>query len=250
MRLERTFFIHFAEYLQRVEWGTGAKIRRYSTLRNSMQTNGSAPSRVWRKMVVLVCKHHDGFNLWPTRYSDHSVAASPWAVGRATWSGGCRCSKKYASSWEFIFSRDFTSCGRTHKSSGYYGNESEKLRSAIPTDPSSFKTNPFKGREPAQIQEFHLPVDDYNRYFLNELYELLTEYGPIREVWFDGQSDPSVHEDYDYAACTTYPSVATTSNDLGKGRTHVGSATKAGLAAPRNGASFLCPHRLILQLRT
>ena len=29
-------------------------------------------------------------------------------------------------------------------------------------------------------------VDDYNRYFLNQLYELLTEYGPIYEVWFDG----------------------------------------------------------------
>ncbi len=29
-------------------------------------------------------------------------------------------------------------------------------------------------------------VDDYNEYFLNQLFELLTEYGPIHEVWFDG----------------------------------------------------------------
>lgn len=29
-------------------------------------------------------------------------------------------------------------------------------------------------------------VDDYNRYLMNQLYELLTEYGPIAEVWFDG----------------------------------------------------------------
>jgi alpha-L-fucosidase len=44
-------------------------------------------------------------------------------------------------------------------------------------------------------------VDDYNRYFLNQLYELLTEYGPISEVWFDGANpDPSVEETYDYAA--------------------------------------------------
>jgi alpha-L-fucosidase len=44
-------------------------------------------------------------------------------------------------------------------------------------------------------------VDDYNRYFLNQLYELLTEYGPIHEVWFDGANpDPSVHETYNYAA--------------------------------------------------
>ena len=44
-------------------------------------------------------------------------------------------------------------------------------------------------------------VDDYNRYFLNQLYELLTEYGPIHEVWFDGANpDPSVHETYNYEA--------------------------------------------------
>jgi len=85
---------------------------------------------------------------------------------------------------------------------GYYGNESEKLRSVIPTDPASFKTNPSKGRGPAPgFNTLTYQVDDYNRYFLNELYELLTEYGPIREVWFDGANpDPSVHEDYDYAA--------------------------------------------------
>ena len=47
-------------------------------------------------------------------------------------------------------------------------------------------------------------VVDYNRYFMNELYELLTEYGPIAEVWFDGANpDPSVHETYDYAAGMT-----------------------------------------------
>ena len=44
-------------------------------------------------------------------------------------------------------------------------------------------------------------MDDYNRYFLNQLYELLTEYGPVYEVWFDGANpDPSVKETYDYAA--------------------------------------------------
>ena len=29
-------------------------------------------------------------------------------------------------------------------------------------------------------------LDDYNEYFMNQLFELLTEYGPIHEVWFDG----------------------------------------------------------------
>jgi alpha-L-fucosidase len=72
----------------------------------------------------------------------------------------------------------------------------------IPTDPASFKTAPSAGRTiPVGSKSFSYEVDDYNRYFLNQLYELLTEYGPIREVWFDGANpDPSVSETYDYAA--------------------------------------------------
>src|SRR5581483_9253517 len=34
------------------------------------------------RMVILVCKHHDGFTLWPTRYTNHSIAASPWRRGK------------------------------------------------------------------------------------------------------------------------------------------------------------------------
>ena len=86
--------------------------------------------------------------------------------------------------------------------SGYYGDGSLKLRSAIPTDPANFKTAPSEGRSPAPgFKSYSYEVDDYNRYFMNQLYELLTEYGPIAEVWFDGANpDPSVQETYDYAA--------------------------------------------------
>jgi alpha-L-fucosidase len=74
--------------------------------------------------------------------------------------------------------------------------------SVIPTDPASFQSNPAKGRAPTPgFTNFTCIVDDYNRYFLNQLYELLTQYGPIGEVWFDGANpDPSVHETYNYAA--------------------------------------------------
>jgi alpha-L-fucosidase len=85
---------------------------------------------------------------------------------------------------------------------GYYGNGSSNILSVIPTDPASFKSNPALGRTPPTgFTNYACEVDDYNRYFLNQLYELLTEYGPIKEVWFDGANpDPSVHETYNYEA--------------------------------------------------
>ena len=85
---------------------------------------------------------------------------------------------------------------------GYYGDGSSNVLSVIPTDPASFKSDPSKGRTPAPgFGNYTYVVDDYNRYFLNQLYELLTQYGPIEEVWFDGANpDPSVHETYNYNA--------------------------------------------------
>jgi alpha-L-fucosidase len=207
MRLERTFFVHFGPNTFRgVEWGTG---REDPSVFNPTELDADQWVRAIKesggKMVVLVCKHHDGFNLWPTRYSNHSVAASPWRGGKGNVVREVAdAARKYGVELGVYLSPADLYQLRTNPTNpnGYYGDESEKLRSAIPTDPASFKTGPFKGREPAPgFKSFTYQVDDYNRYFLNELYELLTEYGPIREVWFDGANpDPSVHEDYDYAA--------------------------------------------------
>ncbi len=207
MRLERTFFVHFGPNTFRgVEWGTG---REDPSVFDPTELDADQWVRAIKesggKMVVLVCKHHDGFSLWPTRYSNHSVASSPWRGGKGNLVREVAvAARKFGIELGVYLSPADLYQLRTNTTNpnGYYGNESEKLRSVIPTDPASFKTKPSNGREPAPgFGSFTYQVDDYNRYFLNELYELLTEYGPIREVWFDGANpDPSVHEDYDYSA--------------------------------------------------
>jgi alpha-L-fucosidase len=207
MRLERTFFIHFGPNTFRgVEWGTG---REDPSIFNPTELDADQWVRSVKegggKMVVLVCKHHDGFNLWPTRYSGHSVAASPWKNGKGDLVREvANAARKYGIELSVYLSPADLYQLRTNPTNphGFYGNGSAKQHSVIPTDPASFQSNPAKGRKAAPgFKSYAYDVDDYNRYFLNQLYELLTEYGPIREVWFDGANpDPSVAEAYDYNA--------------------------------------------------
>jgi alpha-L-fucosidase len=207
MRLERTFFLHFGvNTFNEVEWGTG---REEPTIFNPTQLDANqwldAVTNFGGKMIVLVCKHHDGFCYWPTRYTPHSVAASPWREGKgdevrevanAARAHGVKLGV-------YLSPADLYQLRTNPKNpAGYYGNGSSNVLSVIPTDPASFQSNPANGRAPAPgFTNFTYVVDDYNRYFLNQLYELLTEYGPIQEVWFDGANpDPSVHETYNYEA--------------------------------------------------
>jgi alpha-L-fucosidase len=207
MRLERTFFIHFGPNTFRgVEWGDGREDPSIFNPRNSMRTNGSAPSK------SLAARWWSWFASITTGSTCGPPATLTIRLRPARGAGGkgsvvrevADAARKYGIELGVYLSPADLYQLRTNPKipAGYYGNESEKLRSAIPTDPASFKTNPSNGRKPAPgFKSFTYEVDDYNRYFLNELYELLTEYGPIREVWFDGANpDPSVHEDYDYAA--------------------------------------------------
>ena len=207
MRLEQTFFIHFGpNTFRRVEWGNG---REDPSVFNPTALDADQWIRAIKdaggKEVILVCKHHDGFSLWPTRYSNHSVAASPWLGGKGNLVREVAdAARKYGIDLGVYLSPADLYQLRTNplNPNGYYGNKSDKLQSLIPTDPASFKTDPTKGRTPPTgSKTYTYDVDDYNRYFLNQLYELLTEYGPIREVWFDGANpDRSVAETYDYAA--------------------------------------------------
>src|SRR5664279_713223 len=78
MRLERTFFLHFGvNTFNEVEWGSG---REEPSIFNPTALDANqwlgAVKNFGGKMIVLVCKHHDGFCYWPTRYTPHSVVTS------------------------------------------------------------------------------------------------------------------------------------------------------------------------------
>jgi alpha-L-fucosidase len=207
MRSERTFFLHYGPNTFRgVEWGDG---RESPAIFNPTELDAnqwvSAMRDAGCKLLILVAKHHDGLCFWPSRYTQHSVAASPWRDGKgdmvrevaeAARAHGIKLGV-------YLSPADLYQLRTNPKNpSGYYGNGSARVRSTIPTDPASFQQDPSRGRPPTPGFASHTyEVDDYNRYFLNQLYETLTEYGPISVAWFDGANpDPSVHQRYDYAA--------------------------------------------------
>jgi alpha-L-fucosidase len=258
MRLERTFFLHFGvNTFNGVEWGSG---REEPSLFNPKELDANqwldAMQNFGGKMIVLVCKHHDGFCMWPTRYTPHSVAASPWRDGKGDEVREvANAARAHGLALAVYLSPADLYQLRTNPKNraGYYGNGSSNVLSVIPTDPAGFKSNPALGRTPAAgFTNYTCVVDDYNRYFLNQLYELLTEYGPIQEVWFDGANpDPSVKETYNYAAWYDLirhlqpkavimgkgPDVRWVGNEGGVGRTTEWSV----IPLPRSPDNFIWP---------
>jgi len=207
MRLERTFFLHYGPNAFRgVEWGDGREDPAIfnPTALDANQWLGAVQD-AGGKLLILVSKHHDGLCFWPSRYTTHSVASSPWRGGKGDMVREVAAAARAhgVKLGVYLSPADLYQLRTNPKNpAGYYGNGSPKVRSSIPTDPASFQTDPAKGRPlPQGSASYTYEVDDYNRYFLNQLYELLTEYGPISVVWFDGANpDPSVHQTYDYSA--------------------------------------------------
>ena len=76
---------------------------------------------------------------------------------------------------------------------GVYANGSARTEHTIPT--------PVDGDDRAPQRSYTLPATDYGAHMLNQLFEVLTEYGPIDEVWFDGAQGripPDKVEKYDW----------------------------------------------------
>ena len=97
------------------------------------------------KLLILTAKHHDGFCLWPSKFTGHSVKNSPWREGKGD------------------VVREVVDALRE-----------KQIRVGLYLSPWD-RNNPAYGDSPK-----------YNAYFLSQLRELLSNYGPVDEVWFDG----------------------------------------------------------------
>jgi alpha-L-fucosidase len=146
-REETALFIHFGvnTFTDR-EWGDG-------TESPSLFDPSALDSRQWTRAardagagsLILTAKHHDGFCLWPTATTRHSVASSPWRSGAGDVMG------------EFV-----DACRAEGLGAGVY---------LSPWD----RNAPSYGEGAA-----------YDDLYIAQLTELLTRYGPLVEVWFDG----------------------------------------------------------------
>jgi len=142
--------------------------------------------------IVAVVKHHEGYCLWQTRYTSHSVASSLWLNGQGDMLRDlARSCEKYGLRLGVYLSP--ADLYQIEAEGGLYGNGSAFTERVIPRQ--------VEGRPFADKRTFSYEVDDYNEYFLNQLFELLTEYGPIHEVWFDGaHPKPGTGQTYTYDA--------------------------------------------------
>jgi alpha-L-fucosidase len=140
------------------------------------------------KQAILTVKHHDGFLLYPTRYSRHSVAASSWAGGHGdVVRSFVNSAHRYGIKVGF-----YLSPADLHEAQpgGRFGNGS-------PPVPASIPEAGLDGTRPAG-PSFAVTADDYNRFYMDTLYELMSEYGPVDEVWWDGNPVAGGGESYNY----------------------------------------------------
>lgn len=149
------------------------------------------------RYAILTVKHHDGFTLFPSRYTSHDVESSSWENGqgdvvRRFVDSAHRHNLKVG----FYLSPADSYQERQH----VYGNGSAKTERTIPTLVPG-DTRAGRIGTPEYPGAFRYAASDYGALFLNTIYELMTQYGPVDEMWFDGANGNTAHtENYDFQA--------------------------------------------------
>lgn len=172
-------FIHIGpNTFTRMEWGNGMEDPKIFDLKE-LDTDQwcEAMSAAGMKMVIITVKHHDGFVLWQSRYTDHGIMSTNFRGGKGDILKDLSesCQKYGLKLGVYLSPADLY---QIEHPDGLYGNLSQYTKRTIPRE--------VEGRPFANKTTFEFEVDDYNEYFLNQLFEILTEYGPVHEVWFDG----------------------------------------------------------------
>jgi alpha-L-fucosidase len=145
--MEFIAFVHFGmnTFTDR-EWGEGTES---PSLFNPTDFDARQWVKVLKdagmKMLIVTAKHHDGFCLWPSQFTEHSVKTSPWRGGKGD-----------------IVKEVAIACREAGIKLGVY-------------------LSPWDRHERTYGDSL-----SYNEFFRRQLHELLTNYGPIAEVWFDG----------------------------------------------------------------
>jgi len=162
-RDELAMFLHFGvnTFTDR-EWGDGTEDPAIFNPRSLDARQWARTARVAGfRALILTAKHHDGFCLWPTATTQHSVAKSPWRGGQGD-----------------VVRELVDAC------------KAESLKVGLYLSPWDRNATVY-GDSPR-----------YNDFYIEQLTELLTRYGNIAEVWFDGANGEGPNgrrQTYDWA---------------------------------------------------
>lgn len=156
---ETTAFLHFTvnTYTDK-EWGDGTESPQiFNPTEFDAKKIVATLKAAGFKLAILTAKHHDGFCLWQTAQTEHSVKNSPYKGGKGD-----------------IVGEMAAACKEAGLKFGVY-------------------LSPWDRHEPSY------GTPQYNDFYKKQLRELLTNYGEISEVWFDGaKGENAKNMEYDF----------------------------------------------------